>query len=288
MPLVRFGFGDDYYTFPDTLQDYRDNFADVVPRTVRLPGMSGGFDQFGDDAAPGQIGKITQRLYLTADDREDMDALRDAVRRIKTWGTKLLWMQPTDPAEGERFCWARMNNVHMPKREQDHTDLFQPVTITWQVADPFWYTRNNEAPFWGNFDWGDGSKWGGSATLQDVSGMTTTLATATNEGNAIALPRLTIYVRAGQTCTNPTIQRIVGAAVVDEVAYTGTLSAGDILEINCRGASVRLNLADAYDDLSYEHPDWMRLLPGENTLRVLLANAGEACKVAARWYDTYV
>jgi hypothetical protein len=33
-------FGD--YDFPATLDQYNDNFANTVPRTKRLPGISGG------------------------------------------------------------------------------------------------------------------------------------------------------------------------------------------------------------------------------------------------------
>ena len=291
MPLVRFGLGSHMYTFPDTLQEYRDNFGDCVPHTRRLPGMDGGFDQFGDEAAPIQIGKVTQAWFLVAETRPEMDALRDAVWAMAAWGKALLWMQPTDPSEAERFCWARVNNIQMPKREHEHTDLFQRVVTVWQVDDPHWYVQGNEAPIWGDgvSKWGDGvSKWGGSAPLQSVSGTETTLATATNNGNAVALPRVTIYVESGQSCQNPTLQRIVNLQVVDEISYNGTLTAGDILEINCRGGSVLLNKADAYANFSYSTPDWLRLPPGNSELKFRMANSTDACKVAVRWYDTYV
>lgn len=291
MPLVRFGFGTRMYTFPGTLQGYSDNFTDVVPRTVRLPGLSGGFDQYGDDEAPAEIGKVQQQWMLVATDREDMDALRDDVRAMKSWGKAVLWMQPTDPDEPERFCWARLNNLNLARREHDHTDLWQPVAAIWQVDSPYWLVPGStEAALWGDgvTTWGGGRKWGGAAALQAASGLSTTLAAATNGGNARALPRITIYVGAGQTCVNPVVERLVGGAVADSVGYAGTLSAGSVLEINCRAASVLLNKADAYAALTYSTPDWMQLLPGANVLRLRMGTAGSACSVAVRWYDTYV
>lgn len=289
MPLVRFGHGDRVYTFPEELiQNSDPRFRDAVPRVTRLPGVHGGFDHLGDGIAPMEIGNVRVSFYLATDDLGEMDALRDALTALLDWGKDLLWMQPDDRDEAERFCWARLNNIQMPQQEAKFTDVHQTVTLSFQVSDPHWYVPRMEGPLWGTVDWGDGSKWGGDAALQTVSGTSTSLTAASNDGNAIALPRVTFYVAAGQTLVNPRIQRLKNALVVDEIGYEGTLVAGDILEINCREASLLLNKQDAYADRSdFLHPDWLRLEPGSNSLRVLTDSASSAGKVAVRWYDTY-
>ncbi len=288
MPLVRYGAGRRVYTFPAGLLGAADiHFRDPVTNTTRLPAMDGGFDTYGDGAAPQAVGSLSVNFALVSADGMDMDAQRDAVLSLQGWRKQPLWFQPTDGGAPERFCWAKVSNISLTQKENDLSDYQQAVSINFQVSDPHWYVNRYEAPLWGAFDWGDGSLWGGAAALQAASGLSTTLVNAENIGNADALPRITLYVGAGQQVTYPRIQRIVNAHVVQELGWNGTLTAGDVLELNCRGASVKLNQADAYANLEFDSADWLTLLPGDNTLRLVMAGAGDACSVAVRWFDTY-
>lgn len=288
--IVRFGIGSQVYAFPDTSvlqQSMSDNFANAVPRTTRLPGLQGGFDEFGDEEAPAEIGKVTLDLNLFADARSDMTALLDALRAMKSWGKKRLYMQLDDSGEDVRWCNARINHIQSPS-DLKTLGVHHHVKVIWQAPDPYWYTQGTEAWSWGDGTaWGEGAPWGGSATPQAVSGLQTDL-TITPGGNARTLPRITIECGTGQTLQNPTIQRIVDGVALDEISYTGTLSAGDQLLINCRKASVALNGVAAYDDFTFNHPDFIRLYPGSNTLRVRLANAGDAGSVTVRYYEAYL
>lgn len=284
--ITRFGSGSQTYTFPNTIQTLSTNFGDTVPRIVKLPGQSGGLNEYGGDIIPREVGRITVSFTLTTRERESMTALRDAVMAMLGWGEKRLFMRPTDPDLSERFCYASVNNINMPEQPAKHTDLWQPVTIVFQSPDPIWQTLGNEAPRWGEFSWGGGALWGGGAG-EAVSGVQTDL-TISQTGSAVVTPRFRIVCGVGQTCEDPTIQRIVDGQVVDEVSYVGTLVEDDELEINCRALSVKLNGNDAYSSaFDFAHPAWFRLAPGSNSIRITFANSGDAATVYILRYEGY-
>jgi len=290
--ITQFGEGAEKYVFPATIQHYSANFGDLVTQTMRLPGVDGGFDQYGDETAPAAVGQVTLGFTLVTESRAAMTAARDAVRQMAQWGKKRLFWQPTDPALPLRWTWARINYLGMGERPAEHSDLWQPVTINWQCADPAWYGRGSEGKLWGELKWWGlllpgGDCWGGEAAWQAVSGQSTLLATATNAGNANSLPRISLVCGAGQSATNPVIERVAAGVVRDRAQYTGTLSAGDELAIDCRSARVTLNGAGVYAALSVTHPDWLRLAPGANTLRLRMAYTTDACSVRVRWYDVW-
>lgn len=291
MPTIkRFGAGPQTYTFPSAdmvQQNVSDNFGNAVPRTTRLPGLDGGFDEFGVDPAPAEIGKVDLGLYLVGTARSEMTALLDALRVMKSWGKSHLYMQPDDPAEDLRWCSARINNIMSPS-DLKGLGVHQHVKIIWQVSDPFWYTQGTEAFRWGDGTlWGEGVAWGGDATPQALSGKITDL-TVTVGGKAKTLPRIVIECGAGETFNRPKVQRLVGGLVVDEAFYNVALIANDQLIIDCRKASVTENGVAAFDDFTYDHPDFIRLYPGKNTLRVTALTDGSAGSITVKYYEVYV
>lgn len=274
MPLNRFEAGGNTYTFPDTLQDYSDNFGDTVPRTTRLPGLDGGFDELGISPAPGEIGTVRQRFVLVAASRAGMDTLRDNVKKLKGWPKGRLYMRPTNyPTDGERYAVARIDSIQMPKREQMHTDLWQEVTVIWQVSSPIWLASGDLSAAFVE----------ASGEVTNVNGDITPLVST-----APSLAIITIQPGTGQSCENPQVQRIVDSEVVDEVSYTGTLVEDDLLIIDAGAKSVTLNGADAYtSSFDFLHHDWFRLLPGDNAIRVVFENAGDAAHVVWEWRSAW-
>lgn len=141
--LVSFGNNSPHlFTFPGTQSQVRDNFSDVVPRTVRVPGANGGFDQFGLDPAPTEIGNVAVTFDIEVADPDLMQAERDEIRAMAAWGVQKLIKQCGD--EGERYCWARVNSIGMtesPAGTQGSisTNILLRVTINYQVAEPGWF-----------------------------------------------------------------------------------------------------------------------------------------------------
>ena len=122
-------------------QDYRDNFADVLARTSRVVGVSGGVDEFGRGVALSEVGNVQASFFLISESREGMTALRDDLKKTLSWGVKRLWMQPSDPTAKPRWTRARVNNINIPERRDKHTDLWQKVTLSFQCSDPRWYSH---------------------------------------------------------------------------------------------------------------------------------------------------
>lgn len=281
------------YTFPET-ETLSDNFANMVPRTMRLPGVDGGLDLRGNARFEKEIGNVrfsftvrdswAKREYSLSDGDEALQKARDEIARLMYRGMGKLYQ---DTGQGERWTWAKVNNVQMPTNYVRNTDLWQPVTMNLQAALPFWFEQGTEtASNWGEFTWGDGTPWGGSATPQAVSGTSTEWAETYSDGIAPTLVRVSIVAGAGGI-ENPTLQRIVDGTVIDEVSWTGTMTSTQELQIHSRAKQVQLDGVDEYANFDYETPEWFRLLPGSNTIKLLMANAGDEGNVYLRYFEVY-
>jgi hypothetical protein len=283
--IVRFGIGSRVYTFPGHEQKLSTNFAEIVPSVKRLPGMDGGYDAYGLSRAPAAVGKVQLSFTLVSATRTGMDTLRDALKIMRGWGVLPLYLQPTNPASAERWCWARVIDISMPEDRGRHSDLWQKVQITWQVSDPAWLTAGNSNALWGDFNWGSGTWGGGSGTTITGSGT----ITLTNNGNLPTPVDIAIRPTSGNVATDPIIRRIVGGAAVDQLSWTGTLTAADTLNIRASSQSVYLNAVDAYDSrFSALTTDWLLAEPGSNTIQIILTNPTDVVSASLRYLERYV
>lgn len=260
---LKFADGADQYTFTN-VESLADNFGDMALATVRLPGLSGGFDIYGSEAAPSALGAVQVALMVDTS-RVLMQTALDALRKLANLGLQKLYFQP----EGEiaaRWVYARIRSIQI-KQESDNYLLLQPVQVSFEAADPFW--QEDE-----------------TATAMACSG-TSSQVTVTNWGNATALARIAIACGTGQTAENPTVRRIVDGSTIDEMAYTGVLTASDTLVLNAQSKAVTLNGNDAYAGNPALHYDWFRLLPGDNTVRLVMTNAGDAATMTVYHHDTF-
>lgn len=301
-------FGD--YTFPDTQDQLSDNFKNPVLRTVRLPNMPGAFDELGYEPGPTEVGAIKLHFVLLAQNSVEITQKRDAVHTLAGYGVRKLIVQPADPSLSPRYTYARIQNVQTPENAKK-LDTWQDVSLDICVTYPRWmqdyYTPGAT---WGSAIWGSSSAiWGDSSPLVSVGSAATIAARTwgnaaaiwgnaaaiwgnaqttlvyTNSGNAISQPRL-IFNCTAAAASGLTIERLVFGVVKDCVRYTGSIAAGQSLEINCRALSVTLDGADAYTNFSYTHPAWLRLLAGANTLRVTVPSGGGTLRVIYphTWY----
>ena len=292
--MADYSFGS--YTFPPGVA-ISDNFGNVVTRTQRLPGLSGGFDNYGDGMAPTQIGNVTisfplyyqwaQREYSESDYLDAMKIARDAIREMVTFGVQLL-IKPVGNG-GSRWCWARVNNIPLSENEDRHTRLRQNFTLNFQASDPRWFEIGTENDLlWGDGrTWNDGSDWGGTVPSPQAVSSVKTEWSVVRDGNAETEPRIIVDVGVGGA-ENFTLQRLVSGSPVDEVMYLTSLVNGDQLIINCRTHTITLNGADAYDvNFDFTTPDWFLLMPGTNDLRVQMDGGGNAADVTLRYYEAY-
>lgn len=284
--VLRFGSGDELYTFPEAQEGFRSNFGDLVTRITRIPGVDGGFDEDGTQPAKSEVGNVQFTFYLYSPTRSGMEVLRDGVKEMVNWGYKRLFIQPSNHALPERWAEMRVSNINFSPGA--HSDLKQAVNVSFSTSNPFWYTQGTEAPVWGSgITWGS-FVWGGTATSQALSGTQTNITESVSEGNTFTLPRLVVGCGVGQTAENVTIERYVRGSLVDRVSRAGVMVAGDSLEIDCRAKHVRLNGSDAYDNnFDSLTSDWFKLQPGDNDIRIKMNNSGDAASLTIRYLGVY-
>lgn len=279
------------YTFPATLAEFNDNFADTTPQTVKLPGMDGGYNSDGDAASNTAVGKVTVGFTLVSQTREGMDDLRDAVNAMVHYGLQQLTYQPTDSGDPTRFCWARVNYINIAERKDEHTDLHQKVSVIFQAPDPRWLV--DAAAPWrigdGHLIGDTGLTIGGDGTPATIAASgTSTTGSITNTGNAPTIATVAIRCDASHTFVNPTIRRYKSGEIVDEFTYTGTIGNNGELLVSGRTQQVFLDGDSVLGaNFSYEHPDFLRLEPGANDIRVISTSGASQATVTVWFYSAY-
>jgi hypothetical protein len=292
------------YLFPDTQDQLSDNFTNVVNRSVRLPDLSGAFDELGLEPGPTETGSLKVKFLLLAAHSQQITQLRDDVRAMAGWGLRKLLVQPADPTLAPRYTYARIQNIGVPENAK-RLDIWQEVNVDFFVPYPRWMQDAATGTNWGEGTWG-GFVWGGTWPWVNVgsaavgpgeawgsatwgsfvwgAGQVTDL-TVTNTGNAISLPRLEFL------CTDPVasgliVERVINGLAMDTLTYSGAIAVGQILSLDARGLSVTLDGDAAYNSFDYTHPAWLRLSPGANTLRVTLPSGGGKLKIVYphTWY----
>lgn len=284
--LKRFGAGNKLYVFDGEQININDNFGDLAAATSRLPGLDGGFDEYGMGRAPNEVGMVQAEIWLHYNDIVEATTKLDAVRKMADWGVQQLWMQPTRGGI-ERWCWARVNSIVSSQNVKDVPHRRQRVKLTFQASDPFWYSYGNASGSIIGVDFVIGSSIFGGGAPTALSGLSNTVS-LTNNGNAFTYLQIVIRPGAGQSCANPILQRIEDGDVADQVRWIGTLGALDELYIDPRRQKVTLNGIGAYDArFVAKTNEWMRLNPGSNTIRVLFGNSGDAANLSLRFLERY-
>ena len=266
MRLTKFGSGSNFYTFP-AQTELSDNFGDLVQRAVRLPRVSGGYRVYGDSPSPSEVGTLRTAFWLMPDDISTLQALVDEVNGLKRLGVARLYAQQRSGIGSERWCFAEVSSIQMAENVQNVPHIRQRVQVNFQVTDPYWLELNNESWVWGDGTLWGASPWGGVAGTA-LTGLINDIIEPVG-GVAVTYPRIRISTGAGVTGTNLTIQRLVGAVVRDQVAYTGVIAQNSTLQINARALAVVLNGVNAYTSaFTWLLPSWFRLEPGNNDIRV--------------------
>jgi phage-related protein len=261
-----FGEGSTLYNFPRTQTQLRDNFSDMVPRTVRVPGADGGFDQFGEGKAPSEIGNVsvTFEQYVEATPMQDM---RDAIRQMAAWGVLPLVMIDADAEE--RFCYARVNSIVMTIAPNDPVGQTKLIaTVDFQVAEPYWLMAGT----WGN------------PVAVTVNG--SPQAVNSVGGLFRTYPKITLTVTVSTT-TLIVFEVGTGATAQSfQISRAGNFTAGDDIVIDCRSMDVKLNGGNDFSIIStFTHANFVWLEPGNNS--VTITRTGGTVTATMEWYERY-
>lgn len=276
------------YTFPTSPgdQDYSDNFKQVMTSFVKVAGADGGVDAYGSGRAPAPVGKIQVGIYLVSSTRNGMQTLRDGLASIREWGVGQLYFQPTNTVLIPRWCICRLSNIDPAEERHKNTDLFQPVKLTFE-GQPFWYTPGNQVLWNGQYTFDGTMTWDNSASgFNTITGSGS--FTVTNNGNAFTHGRFVAKVTGATAFSSLIVRRLVNSAIVDEMVYQGPLVQNDVMEFSPRNQWVLVNGVDKFAKFSFKHPDWLRLLPGVNTIQVILDDSAAVVSAAVRYYERYI
>ena len=272
------------YTFEQDNQiDFRDNFGQTVAQILPIFGADGGFDEYGTEKSPSEIGKIAMSFWLY-DNMGDLDNQKRAVREMSEVGLQRLTAVPNGVTGAPtRWCNARVINCHMLQSARARSQVRQRVSVVFSVPDPFWNATGASAPIWGRgFIWGDpGAIWGGAGLAITASGLETD-GVLTPGGNAMTAPLMNVTTITGQEVRDFRIQRVDSAGtVLDECRYDATITENMTLLIDCRGRKVTLAGNNAYNsDFTTKSGRWFGLVGGEmNSVKVLMDRATDACTV---------
>ena len=283
---VRFEGNGSTYTFTN-VQTILDNFRDLVPRVVRMPGADGGFSEYGASRPASSIGNVQVSGIIRSTTKAAMEDLRDAAKEMADWGEGVLFKQPSDSSDDERFCRCTVNAIVMTDHPAQQTEFQQPFQASFSVPHPYWLTKGNGILWGGGELWGAVTAiWGGAAEIT-ATGRSTS-GSATNNGKATTWPNIAITIPAGQLCSKIQVERVKGGAVVDFVRFTDSLEAADQLVINTLKKSVTVNGADKFTNaFEYLHPDWFRLEPGSNTIEVYLGLTTDQADVRLGYHERW-
>lgn len=284
MTITRFVSPFGTYTFPTTTSDqgFNNNFANARNFMTDIPGSDGGLNTFGSGRRPGERPTLQFNVYLVARTRSDMEAKRRAIKQIREWGNGLLYDR-VNGVDYWCYCWA--NAIDTPQQRDQRTDLFQNVQLTFATDDPFWYSTGTMGALLGStFVLGTSVLGGGTTTV--LNGVSNDF-TITNNGSAYTLPIINIQAQSGKSAGNPRLQRLVNGAVVDYLNYNGTLAALETAFFNPTTQEYIAKGEFAFRDFSYSTPDGIRLLPGANSLRLLLDDASHGVNLQLAYYERY-
>jgi hypothetical protein len=173
--------------------------------------------------------------------------------RAKTGHQGKLYRQWGDGSR--EWAYARLLGVSGQKKTENK--LHQELTFRWAILSRIWYSESETEV---------------TAELTDL----TTNITLTNNGNApVRNAIITVDVPASFPAA---AALVVSKSGQSEFQYTGAISPGSQLQIDCGAKAVKLDSVDSYDNFSLTSnhviSEWLRLDPGDNILSVTLPALG--------------
>lgn len=277
MRLVRFG----QYYFSGI--DAEDMF-EVVARNNLMPLTNGAFDRDGQGMyLEPRIFTHDFAIFDTAEQtiQEQMDALMAEVAK----GRRILQAETRDGQFRQTFAKAILaTNSYAPGNLG-----WQPLQIRFAVDYPYWLASDDEPPY---FD--DGWALDDALTLGDGQKETVTVdstletLTISNGGN-VPFVRGRVVVEPGASASVTNL-RLTNKTNGYWVQYTGTISQGDVLDIDFLAPACLLNYSPDYASLYYGsgQSSWMRLEPGDNDIEVTADSVSNSTTLYWWWSRHYL
>lgn len=290
--LLRYGEGTKEYTFvADNQINLANNFGDVVTQTVRMPGMSGGFNQYGNEPPPSEVGSINYSFWLYYNTPAEGVTARDNLFKMADWGLQKLFMLPqNDSGQDERWTYAIVNNIHANFNSQNLNQKRMLVSMTFHVPDPFWMSATEtEVEFYPTAATTYTFTVGGSVRTQPRIALFSAQSGITIGSAGINLPNLKVLIggTAGSSIVNPKIVRIESGVETHRMNYTGTLStSGEYLVLECREQTCKETGVNTWGNLTRTRAEMLMLSPGSNSIKIE-GTVTNALRLNIRYYEMW-
>jgi len=261
--LIRFGLGTTAYLFQQNKQvsiDY--NFADTLQQSVRVIGKDGAINPYGTGRAPAEMGNLSVSYIIEGNDSFDVGTQIDMIRALAYQGMRKLFMQHRNGRVV--WTWAHVSNVRSAQNVQQTPHLRQVIQLNFQCPDSKWYYAESQL-FMNDGHVMDGGLVMPPIKLDQSPVADTDTVTVTNYGIAPVSPYIRWDIPAGVTVTNPTITwNNEGGETVYSILYSDTLTAGDVVIIDCR----KMSVSPTFSNLTVTHGAWLEIAPGAQTLTI--------------------
>ena len=259
--------------------------GEAVTRLVDLAG-GGVFDALGTDEAPLKPRRISKRAVIYEDD--DREYLRTALEALKAYAGKkeVLFATALDSTAEVFWAYARLESVEAPRRPGDM--YTQHVILNWMLESPLWNGPYRDQWYLDDGHYLDAGLYLDEENIYTLNGSPKSI-TLNNGGNA-TVTDIVITVTAGSSnITALKVERLVGSTVCEQMEFSGTVTASKALVIDCGMWSVENDGVSAYDDFdlgtSHTGERWLKLLPGDNSIRVTYTCASADSTIAFGYYD---
>jgi hypothetical protein len=192
---------------------------------VTLPGAAGALDAFGDDQPPKNPGHLALSFSLLAN--PTLDAALDLWLAAASAGRQVLRVRMDDGTI--RRAWAKCLDGDHPRLARSPNRI--QVQTGFELAEPYWFADAQ------------------ASTSFTVAG-TVTACDLNNLGNA-PLTIAALRYTAGAATPNPKLINHTNGYLVQ---HSGTLSPGNVWEIDLATQTVTLGTADDYANVAPNQP----------------------------------
>lgn len=254
---------------------------------IRTLPAGGVFDSLGDQVARRKKTEIQYRTLVRGDTAA---LLKTAFDNLKgKWGKRGRLYRRHDTAEYE-WILARLMEIKADRKVHQVSAI--PIRLVFSLVDPVWWGDSHGTPW--TFDSGelfDAGKRFDEETEDKVAlaPSATTSFAVNNSGNAI-VENAVITVTAGDAnITALDIRRRIGGTVNEQLLYSGAITAGESLVIDCGAWTVENNGSDDIDNFAFgslhQTDSMFKLLPGANSIRVDITGGGTGSTILIGFRD---
>lgn len=263
--------------YDQVLDDSPARARDAIINTI-----AGGYDSDGDQDATAVLPyelSCTSTILATsqANWRAEVDKFRALVRK-----TGRLYRKAIDD---NTIQWCKARLVAMPTVQGPHQVLWTKVNFRFQVRS-LWVGADHTPWVLDSGEIFDGGLYLDEAGFTETMASSPHTITVTNGGNRVVTNPVVTITAGGANITAATIAKTGETKIV----WSGTLTAGNDLVIDCGKFTITNNGANAYSgkaafDSNHTIAEWLRLDPGNNDIDVTFTGGSTDSTVTVEFRD---